>query len=216
MERTVERYETGKNRRHNPEYQKLVHLRKKAKTMRERKMYLNLLRKVPHGDPMDPNFKRMMYVRYADDFIILITGSKDEAQMIKHQVKAALKSLCGAELNDQKTIITNMQESFFFLGAEIRKLNRGTEYTGYGGKNTGNRVITRRLVINAPVNKLLKDMEKANMVRRNQGGKIIPKSCTSLTNLTHYDIINFYNYKIMGILNFFSFASNYSKLGSVI
>ena len=38
----------------------------------------------------DPNYKRIMYVRYADDFIILIAESKNDAELIKNWVKSAL------------------------------------------------------------------------------------------------------------------------------
>jgi hypothetical protein len=31
----------------------------------------------------DPNFQRLMYVKYADDFLILIAGSKNDAELIK-------------------------------------------------------------------------------------------------------------------------------------
>jgi len=65
----------------------------------------------------DPNFKRMMYLRYADDFVILISGSSDDALMIKNRVKDILSQKCGLELNKEKTIITATKDGFKFLGA---------------------------------------------------------------------------------------------------
>lgn len=216
MENAIKKFEKGKYRRHNPEYQKLVHQRRKAKTLQERRECIKQMRLIPTGDPQDPNFKRMMYVRYADDFIILITGTKNEANVIRARCKDALMRLCGAVLNIDKTLITNIQEGFTFLGAEIHKLQRTKEFLSYGGKNSGNRIMTRRLVINAPIQKILKNLEKAGLGRRNSSGKYLPQSCTKLTNLSHYDILRFYNYKIHGIMNFYSFAANYSSLATII
>ena len=45
----------------------------------------------PHLDEMDENYKRLQYNRYADDFLISITGSKQDAENIKEQVKIFLK-----------------------------------------------------------------------------------------------------------------------------
>lgn len=215
MESVIEKFEIGKKRRHNPEYQRLQHLRKKAKTQHERLKYLQQMRHVNAGDPKDPNYKRMMYIRYADDFVILIIGSMDEATLMKARCKDALKRLCGAE-SVEKTLVTHVKEGFNFLGAEIRKLDKNTEYTGQMGIGGLERVFTRRLLINAPITKLIDNLVKAKMIRRNAKGECVPISCTSLTNLSHYEIISFYNFKINGILNFYSFASNYSHLGTII
>lgn len=216
MEKQIAKFETGKYRRHNPEYQKVVRLRKRATTTADKRKYLKELRKLPHGDNMDPNFKRMMYIRYADDFVILITGTRDEAKVIKLRCKDALKRLCGAELNEEKTLITNIKEGFTFLGAYIRKLPRIDHLIGNGGKKVGNRVTTRRLLVGAPMEKILELLVKNGVVRRNRLGNLHPISITSLTNLSHYDIITYYNQRINGILNYYSFASNRAKLGTVI
>jgi hypothetical protein len=216
MENYISKFEKGKHRKHNPLYQKLQHLRKIARTPAERGKYLNLMRNVPTGDPKDPNYKRMMYVRYADDFVILILGSKDDATLVKTRAKDILKKQCGAELNEEKTIITNMGEGFSFLGADIRKMERNTEFLGSMGAKGKARIITRRLLMNAPMKALLGNLVKAKMLKVNRVQKFIPIGCTQLNNLSHYEILKAYNYKINGIVNFYSFASNYSKLASII
>lgn len=216
MANQIAHFEKGKKRKHNPEYQRLQHLRKIAKTQRDKLQYLQLIRRIPHGDPMDPNFKRMMYVRYADDFVILIIGSKDDATLAKLRAKEALKRLCGAELNEEKTLITHLCEGFSFLGAGIRKLDKNSEFIGSSGIAKRSRVITRRLLMNAPLEKQLGNLEKAGMIKRNPNGKYVPTSCSQLNNLTHFDIITFYNFKINGIINFYSFASNYSSLATIV
>ena len=65
----------------------------------------------------DPNFKHLIYLRYADDFVILIIGSIDEAKHIKHMVADCLNKKCGLELYKDKTLITATKDGFSFLGA---------------------------------------------------------------------------------------------------
>jgi hypothetical protein len=74
-------------------------------------------RNLPSLLDIDPNFKRLMYLRYADDFVVLLIGTKDDAQLIKGRIKSLLKDCCQLELNDEKTVITRTKEGFLFLGA---------------------------------------------------------------------------------------------------
>lgn len=216
MANHINKFEKGKKIRHKPEYQKLQYLRKSAKTQRDKLTYLQLKRSIPHGDPQDPNYKRMMYVRYADDFVILVIGSRDDAVITKLRVKDGLARLCGAELSEEKTLVTHMSEGFNFLGAYIHKLEKNTEFLGTTGIGNKSRLFTRRLQMNAPMLKLLAQLEKAGMLKKSSLNQCIPICCTKMTNLSHYDIVSFYNLKINGILNFYSFASNYSSLATLV
>lgn len=65
----------------------------------------------------DPDYKRMKFLRYADDFIILVSGSINDAKLIKHRVADILNKKCGLTLHDEKTLITSTKEGFKFLGA---------------------------------------------------------------------------------------------------
>lgn len=58
-----------------------------------------------------------MYLRYADDFVILVTGTMDDAKHIKHLVAETLNKKCGLELHKDKTSITACRDGFLFLGA---------------------------------------------------------------------------------------------------
>ena len=71
----------------------------------------------PSLTPSDPYIRRLMYIRYADDFVILITGTIDDAKHIKHLIADILTKKCGLELHDDKTLITATKEGFNFLGA---------------------------------------------------------------------------------------------------
>lgn len=173
------------------------------------------MRRVGNVIKSEPNFRRMKYIRYADDFVILTIGTKDEATMIKNNIKEFLRTNCGVELNVEKTVITNLRyDKFNFLGAEISKLERNTTFLK--NRSTSRIMATGRLLIKAPIKSLLNKMKEKGFIRQNNDQVYLPQYIGYLTNLTHYDIISHYNSKIYGILNFYSFASNLNKLGRII
>jgi len=62
---------------------------------------------VPASDPMDKNFRRLVYVRYADDFLIGVIGSQQDASDIKNKVGTFLKENLHLEMSEEKTLITH-------------------------------------------------------------------------------------------------------------
>lgn len=74
---------------------------------------------IPYSDPFDTSFKRLQYVRYADDFLIGVIGSKEDAIAIKEHVKAFVAVALKLELSDEKTLITHSEKRARFLGYDI-------------------------------------------------------------------------------------------------
>jgi len=65
VEKLIKEFNTSKKSpRLNPKYQALIY--KKSKSNDARNIHQEL-RKIPSYDPLDPEYKRMVYVRYADD-----------------------------------------------------------------------------------------------------------------------------------------------------
>lgn len=114
-------FEIGKKRAKNKQYKaltsKIQNLRKTLPGSPEIIKLTRLRRKLPSMMYNDPNFKRMMYLRYADDFIVLVAGSSDDAHLIRNRIKDVLNKKCGLQLNVDKTIITATKDGFSFLGA---------------------------------------------------------------------------------------------------
>jgi len=79
----------------------------------------------------------------------------------------------------------------------------------------GKAVATPRLLVQAPISKIVVKLIKAGFIRRNAQGRLIPKMQGHITNLDPADIIAFYNSKMRGLLNFYSFAANRNKLGRI-
>jgi len=79
---------------------------------------------MPSRDPNDPNFRRLWYTRYADDFLLGFNGTKQEAVQIKQQLKEFIKQELKLELNEDKTLLTHAKsEKARFLGYEVHILH---------------------------------------------------------------------------------------------
>ena len=61
----------------------------------------------PARNEIDSSIKRLKYVRYADDFLIGITGSLEDCKTVKEDIKNYLNETLKLELSDEKTLITN-------------------------------------------------------------------------------------------------------------
>src|SRR5207302_10467585 len=116
----------GELRRPNPEYRSLQkrrqYLAKTGRINTEEYKELGIqMRKLPSLDPKDPNFVRVHYVRYADDWVVGVTGPKRLAEEIREKVRQFLKAKLDLTLSEEKTVITNARTSDAkFLGYRIR------------------------------------------------------------------------------------------------
>ncbi len=78
------------------------------------------LQQLPSRDPNDPGFRRLHYIRYADDWLLGFTGTRREAEDIKGKVGRFLQHRLKLELSERKTLITHGRtEAVRFLGYEI-------------------------------------------------------------------------------------------------
>jgi len=114
----------GKSRSKSCEYVKWYNLRRKLLRIgnrRESYKALKEARKVGYGDPFDPKFRKIMYTRYADDFLIGVIGPYELAVKIKHLVSRFLAVRLKLRLNMDKTVITRARTSKIpFLGFLIK------------------------------------------------------------------------------------------------
>ena len=69
---------------------------------------------------MDEGYKQLQYNRYADDFLIAVSGSKEDAQKIKEQVRSFLKNSLRLTMSEEKTLFTHSSEKMRYLGYDIR------------------------------------------------------------------------------------------------
>lgn len=216
VESLYEEMNIGKKRKMNPLYLHYENQRKYYKTRKPEKALeaLKAMRRISNYDTSDPDYRRSLYIRYADDFVILLASEKKFAENIKTKIAIYLSQELGLELNDQKTTITNTREGFKFLGADIKRRDNRSIFNSYKGK-AGNKVTRRstlRMAVDAPIKTIVDNFVTHKFARRNHLNTVLAKGRTDMVHLTHYDIIRFFNSKINGILNAYRFAGNFSVL----
>ncbi len=179
----IPEYTQGQRRAENPEYAKLVKLawyhRKKGHTEKARQLEIQY-QKMPSKDVRDPEYRRLNYVRYADDFLLGFIGSLQEAKAIKEKLRTFLVSKLQLELSPEKTLITHARkEKANFLGYEILVQYSDTKHTN--GKRSINGIIGLRM----PASFI---QEKCALYMRN--GKPIHRP--ELINDDDFTIVNIY------------------------
>lgn len=91
----------------------------KAKIVNEIRSIGKQQLKYPHTDHMDAGIKRLKYIRYADDFLIGVIGSKADCTRIKEDIANYMSNTLKLELSAEKTLITNAQRPAKFWGYDI-------------------------------------------------------------------------------------------------
>ena len=165
---------------------------------------------------MDMNYRKLKYVRYADDFLIGIIGSKQDAIIIKEDIKNFLYEKLALTLSDEKTLITHAENAAKYLGYEIfvRKSN-DTKRSKYGVLR---RVFNKRIQL-----ALGKDTFKKKLLEylvleiKIHNGKEYwkAKSRPKLSNNNDFEILDRYNKEIKCIYNYFCLANNCSSLSKL-
>lgn len=89
--------------------------------------------------------KAIKYVRYADDFLIGVKGSREDCEWIKSQLAEFIGGTLKMELSSEKTLITHSSEFARFLGYDIN-VRRSGEVKRGGGGGKGN--VTKRTLNN--------------------------------------------------------------------
>ncbi|PRX40203.1 group II intron reverse transcriptase/maturase, partial [Nonomuraea fuscirosea] len=69
-----------------------------------------------------PNYR---LVRYADDFVVLVHGTREDAETLKAEISRLLARRLKMTLSEEKTHITHIDGGFVFLGFHIQAKRRG-------------------------------------------------------------------------------------------
>ena len=165
--------------------------------------------------PKDGAYKAIQYVRYADDFLIGVIGSKEDAQAIKSDIKQFLTEALKLKLSDEKTKITHTGNRARFLGHDISvSRSQYAKKLKNGNVQRCNSYVVKLLVPREKwVDKLLE--YKAMKVVLNNYGKERYKALHrgKLINKSDIEILSAYNSEIRGLYNFYSMANDSYKIG---
>ena len=218
MKELRESFSKDKQRRKAPSYRRTQYLMGKLDDPKKIKKLRNDLLKGKSKDSLDPNIKKLVYIRYVNDFVVGIIGSRSDTLVIQQKIGVFLKDVLGLTLSDQKTFITHFsKDPIFFLGTFIKggwKKNKRVNAVERDGVQRKVR-ITSRVVLEAPIKNLF---EKAtqNSFFKKRAGEFVPTNVGRLINLDHSDILMYYNSVIRGVLDYYSFATNRKSLGSFV
>lgn len=224
MESLKEKFDKGKKRKANPEYQRLMSRRrfyrnelKKNKSPERTQEILaglndiqKLIAKMHSTDQFDTEYKRLQYVRYADDFIVGIIGNKEDAKIIKEHISDFLQDKLKLTLSEEKTLITHGNKMARFLGHDVtvsyqNKLTKDKHGTA---KRTSNGDI--RLYV--PKEKWVNKLKELRVMKIESDGKWKPMARAELLNVDDLEILATYNAEIRGLYNFYKYANNVSVL----
>src|SRR5712692_1113241 len=200
----IPQYTRGARRERNPEYTRIAGRLRRARRHGDRAAARDLgkqLRTLPRDDPMDPGYRRLKYLRYADDHILGFIGPKAEAEEIKVRLARFLRETLGLELNQAKTLITHARtQRARFLGYDIRVQHCNTKIT------SGRRAANGKIALHVPP-----DVITAQCARYREHGK--PWHRTRLQNLDDYDIVRKYGAEYAGVVNYYLLAQDVRRLG---
>jgi group II intron reverse transcriptase/maturase len=196
-------YTQGARRKKNLEYDallsKVYRLRKAGRT-KEAMMLRRRAQHLPSVATADPQYRRLRYCRYADDWLLGFTGPREEAEQIKSRLKTFLQEELRLELSEEKTLITHARtQAARFLSYEITTLHDDTAQTG------STRHINGQIGLALPADVL---KEKCRSYLRD--GK--PTHRPELTNNTVYSIVVQYQAEYRGLVEYYRLANNIHRL----
>lgn len=190
-------------RRKNPEYGRLKYHEREAKKKGDWKTQKALRQKSKNVSTViqnDSEYRKLEYVRYADDFLLSFAGPMEEAEEIKEEIRKFLLDRLKLELSKEKTLITHARDKKArFLGYEISIFPKNTQKQGVTGKI---RFTIPKEVITKAIRRL------------SRHGK--PVHRTELLNEGDLDIIWLYQSEYKGLVEYYRMAHNIhtmSKLG---
>lgn len=164
-------------------------------------------RRLPYKDTSD---KKIAYVRYADDFIIGVSGSRENAESIKQELTLFAAEKLKLELSDEKTKITHSSDNAHFLGYDINV--RRCQDSKKKANGVVQRTLNNSVELLVPMERIEKFMYDREIVIQGKDGSLIPWQRNAMTGLTDLEIVDTYNSQTRGICNYYSIASNFPKL----
>jgi group II intron reverse transcriptase/maturase len=222
--------EKGKNKRINPEYKRIVHKYNnvsakikhaeedmtRQRLIKEYKVLKKSALKLPSALSNDEKYIRVKYIRYADDWMIGINGPLNLAEKIKKQCAEYLEKELGLELSWEKTHIRQAKKEFsHFLGVNINIGNYQQKILKISSRNSDKK-FTRRTTgwtpnMLAPIDEIVSRLYKKGIC--NKLG--YPTSKKLWVAWDDSQILLQYSAMNRGILNYYSFVDNYSKLSRI-
>lgn len=198
-------YTRGAKQRRNPAYgaltDQLSRMRRTGQTAGA-KAIIKQRRRLPTMDPTNPNYRRLRYIRYADDFLLGFVGPRSEAETIKQAISDWLRTELGLTLSPTKTLITHAStQEARFLGYTISTYNVNDHLDHHQRRSLNGKI---RIGVAANV-------VEAKCDRYCVRGKPIHR--TELLHDSDYSIVAHYQQEYRGVVQYYRLAHNIAWLG---
>jgi group II intron reverse transcriptase/maturase len=204
----IPRYTKGNRRKVNQEYKNLlngVQRQRRKGNIEQAEALRKQAQTLPSQQMDDPDYRRLKYVRYADDFLLGFIGPKSEAEEIKRALREFLRDELKLELSEEKTLITHARsEAARFLGYEVivnqEDTKRGKTIQGQTRRN-----INGKIGLQVP-----KSVIETKCEPYERGQEAIHRA--ELLPESDFYIISRYQAEFRGIANYYRLAYNMHTL----
>ncbi len=160
------------------------------------------MQRLPSGDPSDPEYRRLRYVRYADDFVLGFIGPKAEAREIRESLETFLRDSLALELSREKTFITHAtSKAARFLGYELVNQQADDKHD-----HRGRRRVNGQIGLRVPAN-VIEQHCRTYMAN----GK--PAHRSALIHDDDFTIVSRYQAEFRGVVQYYLLAINVSHFG---
>lgn len=154
-------------------------------------------------------------MRYADDWLVGVCGTKEECISLKAEIAEYLKNELKLTLSEEKMLITHSSEKVRFLGYDIC-VRRSQEIKGHrmkNGKWRKSRSLHLKVALTIPhTEKIEKFMFAKKAIIQTVDGRFKPVHRTALLNQSDSEIVEQYNAEMRGLLNYYNLAVDYHTL----
>ena len=222
IDKLMKEFYKGKHRATNHKYSNIraKYNYWKKKDIKLSNKFLSLRNSVPSKNPIDKNYRRLLYVRHSNNFIIGLISSAKEAQEVKEKVDNFISSKL---LLDSSSIINEpvraRKSRVIFLQINIRvPIYKNTSFSTYTRTRSGKpqlikaKTPSNSVKLKADIRNIIKKLHSAGFC--NKLG--VPSPHLHLYAISHDDIILIYNRVFLGLKRHFRFTDNFRYLSSKI
>jgi group II intron reverse transcriptase/maturase len=185
-------YETQYKKTKNPLYLE--------KAKEARKQFITM----PSVIVNDPDFRRLTYCRYADDWLIGFAGPYTEAVQVRNRCREFLENI-KLRLNLEKTLITKASTGCVFLGMKIHVPINQQRFR----KTIRTQRASLGVRLNVPFDRVYKKLWQAGYCNA-LGNKALPRM--ALYACEKDELVQHYNSIMRGLFNYYSPCDNFKRL----
>ncbi|MGI5180122.1 reverse transcriptase/maturase family protein [Dactylosporangium sp. CA-152071] len=169
---------------------------------------VNAFRKIqqstPSKDVHDPDYRRLRYLRYADDHLLGFAGTKAEAEQIKNELTAFLHGTLKLDLSTEKTLTTHARtRKARFLGYDIWTRQADTWHT------KGGRSLNGSIALGVPPEAV---NTRCRTYLQGQGKPLIRND---LIRTSDYNIVAAFGAEYRGYVQYYQMAGNINWLNKL-